>query len=154
MRIMKSASVEKLFEEEEKVIESVREISQGILDLSEFANAKSPVELAECEIVGKRMRNACDKINDEIHKARKVLGILMLHKEAVVFKRGARSLREMEDELSLIHGDVESIGVVAENFFEASDRKIAFENLNKQYGSLMEHVMSLLSSESKMRELL
>ncbi len=140
-----------LFAEEEGIQKSVKEISQGILDMSDFVLSKSPIELAEAEVVGKRVRNACDKINDQVHLARNTLGKLMTHASKVNFKGSSRSLSEMENELSLIHGDLEVIGSIAERFFEAKDRKIAFENLNQHYSELVEHVTSLMVSESNLK---
>ena len=146
--------LDKLFAEEEKIQQSIREISQGMLDLSDYTIAKSVIELAEAEIVGKRIRNACDKINDEVHSARKTLGAFMTHTTSVTFKKGKRSLHEMENELSLIHGDVEAIGTIAENFYDAKDRKAAFENLNKHYTELVEHVTSLMVEEAELKKIL
>lgn len=140
----------KLFEEEEKIQKSVREISIGLLELSDFVLAKSPVELASAEIIGKRIRRACDMINDEVHVARKKLGVLLTHKSKVKFKKTIRSLHEMEDELSLIHGDIDAIGDVAENFYASEDRKVAFENLNRHYSELVSHVTSLMCQRLEM----
>ena len=146
--------LDKLFEEEEKIQQSVREISQGLLDLSDYAVAKGVIELAEVEVVGKRIRNACDKINEEVHIARKKLGVLMTSSAKVKFKKAERPLHEMENELSLIHGDLETIGQIAESFYEAKNRKIAFENLNKHYSELVQHVTSLLVEESNLKQLI
>ncbi len=146
--------LEALFEEEEKIEQAVREISQGVLDLSDYSLAKSAIELAEMEIVGKRIRNACDKINDEVHIAMKKLGALLTHTTTVTFKKSARQLHEMENELSLVHGDLEAIGRIAEDFYEAKDRKAAFQNLNKHYAELVEHVTSLMIEESNVKQLL
>ena len=144
----------KLFEEEEKIQQAVREISQGVLDMSDYTLAKSAVELAEAEVVGKRIRNACDSINDEVHIARKKLGALMTHTTKVKFKKAERPLHEMENELSLIHGDIEAIGRIAEDFYEAGNRKAAFENLNKHYSELIQHVTSLMIEESELKKFL
>ena len=57
----------------------------------------------------------------------------------------------MENELSLIHGYLEAIGSFAERFFEAKDRKAAFDNLNQHYSELVEHVTSLMVSEAKLK---
>ncbi len=143
----------KLFEEEEKIQQSVREISQGLLDLSDYSLSKSAIELAESEVVGKRIRNACDKISEEVHIARKKLGALLTNSTKVKFKKSERPLHEMENELSLIHGDLEAIGSIAERFFEAKDRKAAFDNLNQHYSELVEHVTSLMVSEAKMKQI-
>ena len=140
-----------LFAEEERIQKSVQEISQGLLDISDYVLSKSPVELAEAEIVGKRIRNSCDKINEQVHLARKTLGTLMTQASKVNFKNSSRSLSEMENELSLIHGDLEAIGSIAERFFEAKDRKIAFDNLNQHYSELVEHVTSLTVSKSSLK---
>ena len=133
-----------LFQEEEKIQQAVREISQGLLDLSDYMLAKGAIELAESEVVGKQIRNACDKINDEVHIARKKLGVLLTDSTKVRFKKAEKPLCEMENELSLIHGDLETIGQIAEKFYELEDRKAAFENLNKHYSELIQHVTSLM----------
>ncbi|MBI4145821.1 hypothetical protein HY489_00620 [Candidatus Woesearchaeota archaeon] len=147
---MASRDLTKLFEEEDKVVASIREISQSLLDLSDFTLAKSAVELAKAEVVGKRLRNACDLINEELHGARKKLGVLLSSAKKVKFKGRDRLLHEMEDELSLIHGDVEAIGTIAESFYKAESREIAFENMNKHYAELMQHVLDLMGEESSL----
>ena len=144
----------KLFQEEEKIQLAVREISQGLLDLSDYSLAKGAIELAESEVVGKRIRNACDKINEEVHIARKKLGALLTNSTKVKFKKSERPLHEMENELSLIHGDLEAIGQIAERFHEAENRKAAFENLNKHYSELIQHVTSLMIEEANLKQLL
>ena len=146
--------LDKLFEEEEKIQASVLEISQGLLDLSDYSNAKSAVDLAEAEVVGKRIRNACDKINGEVHHAKQRLGALLTNTTKVKFKKGERKLHEMENELSMIHGDVEAIGTIAEGFYDAKDRKAAFDNLNQHYSELVKHVTSLMVEESELKKLL
>lgn len=143
-----------LFEEEDKIELAVREISQGILDLSDYVVAKSPIELAEAEIVGKRVRNSCDSISDEVHIARKKLGILLTGSSKVKFKKVVRFLHEMENELSLIHGDLEVIGNISENFYRVESRKVAFDNLNQHYSELVRHVTSLIVDESKIKNIL
>lgn len=143
-----------LFQEEEKIQQAVREISQGLLDLSDYMLAKSAIELAESEVVGKQIRNACDKINEEVHVARKKLGVLLTDSTKVRFKKAEKPLHEMENELSLIHGDLETIGQIAERFYELENRKAAFENLNKHYSELIQHVTSLLIEESNLKQLL
>jgi len=140
-----------LFAEEERIQLAVREISQGILDMSDYVLAKSPIELAEAEVVGKNIRKSCDKINDDVHLARNTLGNLFTHATKITFKGKERPLHEMENELSLIHGDLEAIGSIAEKFFEAKDRKAAFDNLNQHYSELVEHVTSLMVSEAKLK---
>lgn len=146
--------LKQLFEEEEKIEKSVREISKGVLDLSDYSLAKSPIELAEAEVLGKRIRRACDMISDEVHRARQKLGALMMHTTKVKFKKSNRELHDMENELSLIHGDLEAIGSLAEEFYEAKDRKVLFANINRHYSGLMQHVMSLMVSEANLKELL
>src|SRR3990172_3097944 len=143
----------KLFEEEEKIQQSVREISQGLLDLSDYTLAKSVIDLAESEVVGKRIRNACDKINEEVHIARKKLGALLTNSTKVKFKKAERPLHEMENELSLIHGDLEAIGQIAEKFHEAESRKAAFENMNKHYSELVKHVTSLMCQKLEVEKI-
>lgn len=143
-----------LFQEEEKIQQAVREISQGLLDLSDYMLAKSAIELAESEVVGKRIRSACDRISDEVHVARKKLGALLTDSTKVKFKKAEKPLHEMENELSLIHGDLETIGQIAERFYELENRKAAFENLNKHYSELIQHVTSLLIEESNLKQLL
>lgn len=140
-----------LFAEEERIQQAVREISQGVLDISDYVLAKGPIELAEAEVVGKNIRKSCDKINDVVHLARNTLGNLFTHTTKVKFKGKERPLHEMENELSLIHGDLESIGSIAERFFEAKDRGAAFDNLNQHYSELVEHVTSLMVSEAKLK---
>ena len=145
--------LDKLFEEEEKIERAVVDISRGVLDLSDYVVAKSPLELAEAEIVGKRIRESCDSVNEEIHVARRKLGILLSHSSSVVFKKGKRFLHEMENELSLIHGDIEAIGTVAEHFFTSNNREVAFENLSMIQSNLVKHVTSLLGDESRLKKL-
>lgn len=140
-----------LFAEEERIQQAIREISQGMLDISDYVLSKSPIELAEAEVVGKNIRKSCDKINDLVHLARNTLGKLFTHSTKVKFKGKERPLHEMENELSLIHGDLESIGSIAERFFEAKDRRAAFDNLNQHYSELVEHVTSLMVSEAKLK---
>lgn len=146
--------LDKLFEEEEKIQREVQQISHGIIDLSDYLLAKSALELAELELVGKRIRNSCDKINDGVHIARNKLNSLMTHTTTVKFKKVGRSLHDMENELSLIHGDLEAIGKIAEGFYEANDRKAAFDNLNKHYSELVKHVTSLMVEEAELKKLL
>jgi len=146
--------LDKLFEEEEKIQHAISEIAQGILDLSDYSLAKSAIELAEVEVVGKRIRKACDAINDEVHHARKRLGVLLTEDTKVKFKKVEIPLNEMENELSLIHGDVEAIGKIAEKFYGAKDRKAAFSNLNKHYSELVQHVTALMVEESKVKQIL
>ncbi len=146
--------LQKLFSEEEKIRDGVHAIAEGILELSEHVVDKGVLELAGAEVVGKRVRKACDDINDEVHLARKQLGVLLSHSSEVKFKKSVRSLNEMEDELSLIHGDIDVIGRVAENFFQSGNRKAAFSNLNRHYGELVEHVTSLMVEEAKLKKLL
>jgi hypothetical protein len=145
--------LDRLFEEEEKIQESVREISQGLLDLSDYSLAKSAVDLAEAQVVGKRIRNACDKISEQVHVARKKLGALLTNSTKVKFKKAEKPLHEMENELSLIHGDLEAIGQIAEDFYGAKNRKAAFENLNRHYSELIQHVTSLMIEESNLKQL-
>lgn len=137
-----------LFSEEEKIARAVRQISTGILELDDFVLARGPLELAKAEVSGKRIRRACDEINEEIHLAKKQVGILMSSSKEVKLKGRKRFLHEVEDTLALLHGDVETIGELAESFYRADDRKVLFENLNHQYGELMRHVMSLLSDQA------
>lgn len=145
--------LDKLFEEEEKIQASIRVISQGLLDLSDYSVVKSPIELAEAEIVGKKIRNECDKISEDVHLARQKLGDFMTHTTKIKFKKSERSLHEMENELSLIHGDLDSIGRIAEAFYKSENRRAAFENLNKHYSELIQHVTSLMLEESNLKEL-
>lgn len=145
------SDLDKLFEEEEKIHRSVREIAQALLDLSDFVLAKSPMELASAEVAGKRIRKACDSINDEVHIARKKIGILLSDSTKVKFKKGDKVLTDMEDELSLVHGDVESIGSIALQFYKSNDRNAAFKNLNKQYADLVKNITNLLVSKSQVR---
>ena len=84
----------------------------------------------------------------------KLLGLLLTHSKTVNFKKQVRSLNEMENELSLIHGDIAAIGCVAEGFFESLNREAAFENLSKHYGELVSNVESLMVEEAKLKKLL
>ncbi|MGK5094629.1 hypothetical protein WDW89_21770, partial [Deltaproteobacteria bacterium TL4] len=136
-----------LFEEEEKIREGVRSIAQGLLDVSDFVEAKGPVELAEAQVVGKRLRKVCDELLDELHKARKAVGLLLSHEKEGVIGGKTRQFSDIEDELSLIHGDVEAIAVIAENFYQSRNRSIAFNNLNRHYRDLVTHVTSVLVSK-------
>jgi len=145
--------LDKLFEEEEKIEQSVKEISQGLLDLSDYSLAKSAIELAESEVIGKKIRNACDKISEEVHIARKKLGSLFTDSTKVKFKKIERPLHEMEDELALIHGDLEAIGEIAEKFHEAKNRKAAFENLSKHYAELIQHITSLMCQKLELADI-
>jgi len=147
-----SGVLEQLFEQEELIQKSIKDIAQGILDLSDFVTAKGPLELANAQIVGKRMRRSCDIISDEVHLARKKLGILMLETKSVVFKKSKRALTEMENELSLIHGDVDAIGKISEEFYGAIDRKSAFANVSRHYEELVEHAMSLMVVEGNLKK--
>ncbi|GEM_PF-3515004 len=142
-----------LFEREEKIQETVREISHGLLDLSDYSIIRSPIELAEAEIVGKKIRNACDKVSEDVHLARQKLGDFMTHNTKIKFKKGERYLHEMENELSLIHGDLDAIGRIAENFYKSDNRAAAFENLNTHYSELVKHVTSLIVEESNLKQL-
>ena len=146
--------LDRLFDEEEKIQNAVRDISQGLIDLSDYSIAKSALELAESEIVGKRIRSACDTINDQVHIAKKRLGILFTSTRKVKFKHGEKALHEMEDDLSLIHGDVETIGKIAECFFEAKDRSAAFDNMTKHYSELVDHVTRLMIEGKELKKLL
>jgi hypothetical protein len=139
--------LEKLFQEERKISDAVRQIGALVLELSDFTTAKSPLELAHSQIIGKKMRQECDKINEEIHIARKLIGRLMTEKTKVKFKKQERELHELENDLALMHGDVQTLGSLAEHFFEAKDRKAAFQNLNKAYSELMGHVLALVVEE-------
>jgi len=137
----------KLFDEEQEIQKLVRKISTGILDLSDYSLSKGPIELAEAEVIGKQMRKVCEDINEHVHHATKIIGALMTRTTKVKFKGRERSLHEVENELSLIHGDLEAIGNIAENFFEAPDRKAAFQNLSLHYGELLQHLTSLMLEE-------
>jgi hypothetical protein len=145
--------LDSLFDDEDNVRNSVNVISVGIIDLSDFSIVSSAVDLARAEIAGKRIRVACDALNEEVHSARKKLGILLSSKSSVKFKGAVRVLHEMEDELSLIHGDLEAIGTIAVNFFSSANRKVAFDNLNRHYSGLVKHVTSLLISELELKKL-
>ncbi len=149
---MKTEILKQLFEEEDKIHSSVRQIGELLLELSDFSLAKSALELAKVQVIGKRLRNVCDEISDHVHHARKKLGSLMLHHTHVQFKKADKSLHDMERELSLIHGNLETIGSIAESFFESTDRKAAFANLNSAYNSLVQNVMSLLVDESSVKK--
>jgi len=141
----------RLFAEEEKVAALVREVSQGLLDLDEFVLAKSPLELAKAEVIGRRIRRSCDQMNEHVHEAKKVIGALMLEKSAVRFRGAEKALHEMESELAQIHGDIESIGSLAESFYSAENREVVFQNLNAQYAQLMRHVMALMATEAVLK---
>ncbi len=143
--------LQKLFEEEQAIQQSVRKISEGVLELSDYSLAKSAIELAEAEVVGKSIRKACDEISEHVHKARKALGAFLTDTSKIKLKGKERPLHEVENELALIHGDLESIGSIAERFFEAKDRKIAFQNLNQHYSELMQHLTSLLLEEAALK---
>jgi len=53
-----------------------------------------------------------------------------------------------------MHGDIEAIGRIAEDFFEAKDRKAAFYNMNKHYSELVDHVSSLMAEGPELKKLL
>ncbi|MEM3154255.1 MAG: hypothetical protein QW165_01670 [Candidatus Woesearchaeota archaeon] len=143
--------LKKLFDEENAIQEAVKRISHGVLDLSDYVLSKSAIELAEAQVVGKNVRKACDDINEHVHKARKVLGALLTDAVRVQFKGKERALHEIENELSLIHGDLEAIGSIAERFYDAKDRKAAFENLNQHYSELVRHLTSLMLEEASLK---
>lgn len=146
-------NLDALFREEKKIAAHVREIAEALLELSEFVNAKGALDLAGAEVLGRRVRRACDGINDEVHEARKALGVLMLEKKMVSFKKAEKPLHEMENDLSLVHGDIDAIGRIAEGFYEAPDREAAFENLNSHYRELVRHVQALLSEQVDLAKL-
>lgn len=143
--------LQKLFEEEQAIQQSVRKISEGVLELSDYSLAKSAIELAEAEVVGKNIRKACDEVSEHVHKARKALGAFLTDASKINLKGKERPLHEVENELALIHGDLEAIGSIAERFFEVRDRKIAFQNLNQHYSELMQHLTSLLLKETELK---
>ncbi len=140
-----------LFREEERIAKAVRQISTGLLELDDFIVARGPLELAKAEVSGKRIRRACDEINEEIHEAKKQIGVLMSGTKEVKLKGRKRLLHELEDTLALLHGDVETIGNLAESFYKTDNRRVLFENLNHQYSELMRHVMSLLSDQDMLK---
>jgi len=146
--------LDQLFKDEERVVADMHELSAGILSLSEFVSTKTPLDLAQAEVSGKKIRAACDRMNDDIHEAKKELGVLCSQTTSVSFKQQDRLLHEMEDDLALMHGDVETIGRVAEHFFEAPNREAAFENLNTHYGTLVKLAGALLSSRQKLSAIL
>jgi len=150
---MKDSELEQLFEAEEKIQQAIREISTLLLDLSDFTLAKSVLELAKVQVLGKRIRDVCDRISDDIHQARKKLGDLMVHHTHVKFKDADKALHDMEKELSLAHGSLETIGHVAETFYESKNRRAAFDNLNKAFSSLIHNITSLLVDASRVKEL-
>ena len=140
------SGLDNLFEEEELIHEGVRSIAQGLLDMSDFVTAKGPIELAEAQVVGKRLRRVCDDLLEELHKARKAVGSLLSHEKEGTLNGKKIKLYDVEDELSLIHGDVEAIAIIAENFYGSRDRVVAFGNLNKHYRDLVTHVTSVMVS--------
>ncbi|RMD57858.1 hypothetical protein D6825_02655 [Candidatus Woesearchaeota archaeon] len=149
-----SAELSKLFRDERKVSELVRELAQGVLDLSDFVLAKSAVELAAAQVAGKRLADACTRVEDLIHEVKKDLGVLLLSYESVEFKGIERPLHEMEDSVSLIHGDLDALRVIAQNFHKAKDRKVAFANASKHYRALVKHIVRLLVEENELFEVL
>ena len=146
--------LESLFTQEREILESICDIAQSIHEMSEYSVIKSPLELADAEIVGKRIRRACDKVNEQIHAARNKLGALLTHTTKVKLKKAERPVHEVENDLSLMHGDIEAIGRIAEDFFEAKDRKAAFYNMNKHYSELVDHVSSLMAEGPELKKLL
>ncbi len=140
--------LKKLFEEEERINRAVRVISSGILDLSDYSVASGAIELAEVEVIGKRICEACSEISKEINFARKTLGSFMTSTRVLRFKGFKRHLHEIEDELSLVHGDIDAIGRIAEKFHSAKNRSAAFDNLKRHYSGLVEHASSLLIDTS------
>ena len=148
------ANLTVLFEEEDEINHDIRRISEALLELSEYVTARSALELAAAEVAGKRIRVACDAINDEVHRARKKLGILMTQKTKVLFKKREMRLTEMENDLAHIHGDIESIGDLALEFYRANDRNAAFQNLNSHYSELVRHVMNLMVDEVETKKLI
>lgn len=146
-------TLKQLFEEEGKVRDAIREISTLLLDLSDFSLAKSALELAKVQVLGKRIRDVCDRITDDVHQARKKLGDLMLHHTHVNFKKADKALHDMEKDLSLAHGNLETIGKISESFYESKNRNAAFENLNKAYSSLIQNISSLMIDASTVKEI-
>lgn len=147
-------TLKSLFKDEVTIAKDVREIAAQIVELSEFAEAKSPLELAHAEVVGKRIREACDRVNDEVHHARRQVGALLSEQESIVVRDTERALNDVFDELSVVHGSVEAIGRIAEGFFEARDREVAYRNLNRVYERLVRQVSVLLSSKQKLSAML
>lgn len=141
------SGLDTLFEEEEKIQQGVRSIAQSLLDMSDFVTAKGPIELAEAQVVGRRLKRVCDDLLEELHKARKAVGILLSHEKEGTLNGKKRHISDVEDELSLIHGDIEAIASIAENFYQSQNRKTAFENLNRHYGDLVAHVTQVMVSK-------
>jgi phosphate uptake regulator len=148
------SELDALFEEEGKIQQDVREISQGVLDLSDYVLAKSALELGESQIVGRKIREVCDRVGEHVHIAKRKLAALMSNHVNVKFKKAERELHEMSNELALIHGDLEIIGTLAEGFYAAKKRDAAFENINKHYSQLMRHLTSLMMEEANLKQLI
>ncbi|PIN76184.1 hypothetical protein COV18_00620 [Candidatus Woesearchaeota archaeon CG10_big_fil_rev_8_21_14_0_10_37_12] len=146
-------TLSKLFEEEEIIRSHVKDIAQLILELSDFVVATRVLDLAQAEVLGKKVQNVCDKLNTHVHKARKLLGILMTKKTSVLFKGKQVLLPDIENDLSLIHGDVDSIGRIGLDFYKAENRGAAFENLERHYDDLVEHVTNLVVDDTELKDL-
>jgi hypothetical protein len=138
------SEIEQLFEEEKKVGEAVRIIGSLILDLSDFTHSRSPEELAQSQILGKKINTECEKIDEEVHKARKLISKLMTEKTSIKLNNENQELHKIENELALIHGDVHIISQLAQEFFKAKNRQAAFDNLSKVYAGLMQHMVALM----------
>lgn len=144
-------AVDELFHEVGKVEQGVRELSDHLMALADVAHGKSPVELASAKVMGKRIARACDMILDEVEEAKKRLGTLALQTTSVKTKKGDRAIVNVQNDLALVHSDVEMIAHLAEHFFESEDREDSFTNITEFYGKLIEHVTTLLMDEDALK---
>jgi len=146
--------VETLFEDEEEIARRVHEIARRVLNLGEYVTDQSVLELARAEVIGKQVREECDLIASKVHHARRQVGVMLSQAETVRLKGAERKLEEVLERLSMVHGDIDAIGRLAEGFFEAKDRNVAFGNMSKLYARFIGHMTDVLSSSKSLPALL
>ena len=146
--------LKQLFAEEEKVSKAIEQVAEVLIGMSEFVIAKSAMELAQVEVLGKRLQEICDSIKDEVHEAKKTLGSLMMDHTHAEFKGADKSLHDMEHVLALIHSDLSRLGDIGLKFPQSFHKEAAFENLNKAYRTLTENVRQLIVDESPIKKII
>lgn len=147
----RGVEVSSLFADESRVHHLVHELSSMVHELSDFVLSRSPVELAHSRVLGSRIRRVCDEFAELMHDARKTVGALMVDRSHMHIGKANCLLQDVSDDAALVHADLELIGMLGAAFFEAEDRKRAFDNIVEVHNRLLYHVGRLVSDENMLK---
>lgn len=147
----RGVEVSSLFADESRVHDLVHQLASLVHEFADFVLARSPVELAHSRVLGSRIQKVCDELSEIMHGARKTVGALMVDQSHVHIGKRRCLLQDVSDDAALVHADCELIGSLGSAFFEADDRKRAFDNIAEAHNRLLFHVSRLVSDENLLK---